>query len=130
MVGRARKIPRRGAASVLATRGPRVRAAHGEAFRAVADPTRRAVLDLLRDGERTVGELCARFDISQPAISQHLKVLRETGLVSVRRDGRVHYYKLEPLPLREVAQWIDHYEQFWDEKLDALGAYLDKQGDR
>ena len=116
-----KKVPTRGAASVL----QHSKARHGEAFRAVADPTRRAVLDLLRDGERTVSELCAEFDLTQPAISQHLKVLRETGLVSVRRDGRIHYYKLEAMPLREVAEWVDHYEQFWDDKLEALARYLD-----
>ena len=125
-MARARRAPARGAASVLARRST-ARVRHGEAFRAVADPTRRAVLDLLRDGERTVSELCTQFDVSQPAISQHLKVLRDTGLVSVRRDGRVHYYKLEPLPLREVADWIEHYDQFWDDKLEALGKYLDEQ---
>lgn len=108
-------------------RAPSRHATKGEAFRAVADPTRRAMLDLLRAGERSVTALCEPFAVSQPAISQHLKVLREAGLVSVRRDGRIHYYKLEPLPLREVADWIDHYEQFWDDKLEALGAYLDRK---
>lgn len=85
------------------------------------------MLDLLRDGERSVSALCEQFDVSQPAISQHLKVLRDCGLVSVRRDGRIHYYKLEPLPLREVAEWLAYYEQFWDDKLEALGAYLGRK---
>jgi DNA-binding transcriptional ArsR family regulator len=121
-------MPPRRAAARARSASPRrgsAQSRHGEAFRAVADPTRRAMLDLLRDGERSVGSMCERFDITQPAVSQHLKVLREAGLVSVRRDGRIHYYRLEPLPLREVARWLDHYEQFWDDKLEALGTYLD-----
>lgn len=108
-------------------RSPSRHATKGEAFRAVADPTRRALLDLLRGGEHSVTALCDEFDVSQPAISQHLKILRDAGLVSARRDGRIHYYKLEPLPLREVAAWLEHYEQFWDDKLEALGAYLDRK---
>jgi DNA-binding transcriptional ArsR family regulator len=102
----------------------------GAAFKAVADPTRRAMLDLLRDRERSVSDLCDRFDVSQPAISQHLKVLHDAGLVSVRQEGRVRYYRLEPMPLREIAAWIEHYEQFWDEKLGSLGAYLSRKKKR
>ena len=98
-------------------------------FRAVGEPTRRAILDHLRRGERSVSRLCEEFDVSQPAISQHLKVLREAGLVAVRDEGRMRFYRLEPMPLREVARWIEHYEQFWDAKLGALGAFLDEEKD-
>ncbi|MCB9758793.1 MAG: helix-turn-helix transcriptional regulator [Alphaproteobacteria bacterium] len=96
-------------------------------FRAVADPTRRAILDLLRDGRAcAVTDLVDHFDVTQPAISQHLKVLREAGLVSVTRDGRRRLYALNPEPLRAVYDWVAHYERFWSSKLGALGAYLDQ----
>ena len=101
--------------------------AHADVFRAVADPTRRRLLDLLEAGERTVSELVARFRISQPAVSKHLRVLREVGLVRRRQRGRERVYSLEAQPLREVADWIAHYERFWNEKLQSLGDYLDKE---
>ncbi len=98
-------------------------------FRAIADPTRRAILDLLVAGERAVNDLLAPFKMSQPAISQHLKVLRDAGLVSERRDGRQRIYKLEPAPLKAVHDWTAHYEQFWMERFAALGDYLDAMPD-
>ncbi len=97
-----------------------------DTFRAIGDPTRRAILDLLSERERTVGELVERFDVSQPALSQHLRVLRDAGLVAPRKDGRRRVYRIEAEPLREVYDWVSHYERFWDEKLDALGRYLDR----
>jgi len=101
-----------------------------DAFRAIGDPTRRAILDLLSDGERPVNDLVARFNMSQPALSQHLKVLREAGLVTPRKEGRRRLYRIEPAPLREVYDWVRHYERFWADKLDALGRYLDAQTER
>ena len=98
-------------------------------FRALADPTRRALLDRLGDGELTVGELCEGFDMSQPAISQHLKVLRDAGLVSVRRDGRRRFYALDAGPLKAAYEWIGRYERFWDERLGRLGQLLDELPD-
>jgi DNA-binding transcriptional ArsR family regulator len=92
-----------------------------ETFRAIADPTRRAILDLLAEGERPAGELCEYFDVSQPALSQHLKVLRDAGLVTPRRDGRRQIYRVEPEPLRAVHDWVSHYERFWADKFRALG---------
>lgn len=100
-----------------------------EVFRAVADPTRRAILDLLADGERPAGEIVARFDVSQPAISQHLRVLREAGLVAARRDGRRQIYRVEAERLRAVHDWSSHYARFWTERLRALGEHLDAQED-
>lgn len=97
-------------------------------YRAVADGTRRRILDLLADEERSVNELLERFEdegLSQPALSQHLKVLREAGLVSVRRDGRRRIYSLDPRPLRAIYDWVAFYERFWDDKLAALGQFLD-----
>jgi DNA-binding transcriptional ArsR family regulator len=76
------------------------------AFRALADPTRRQALELLADGERPVRELHGRFSMSQPALSQHLAVLREAGLVRVRRQGRLRVYSVDPQPLRELYQWV------------------------
>ncbi|WP_438023663.1 ArsR/SmtB family transcription factor [Sorangium sp. So ce233] len=98
-----------------------------ETFRAISDPTRRAILDALAQGERSVTELCAMFDVTQSAISQHLKVLRDAGLVTPRREGRSRIYRVEAEPLRAVHDWAAHYERFWTEKLDALGALLDRE---
>jgi DNA-binding transcriptional ArsR family regulator len=96
-----------------------------DVFRAVGDPHRRAILDLLAQGERAVNELLAHFEFSQPALSRHLRVLREAGLVVARAVGRERRYSLEPLALRKVADWIAHYERFWNERLDALGTALE-----
>ena len=95
-------------------------------FRAIADPTRRRIVDLLAEGEKAVRDLLAVFSMTQPAISQHLKVLRECGLVGVRQEGRLRVYRLLPEPLRAVHDWAAHYEQFWNARLDALGDHLDR----
>jgi DNA-binding transcriptional ArsR family regulator len=110
-------------------------AADASVFYAIADPTRRAVLDLLRDGERTVGDLfehvrqvaAGAAKMTQSAFSQHLAVLRRAGLVRDRKEGRLRYYAFEPRPLAEVVEWIVAYERFWEEKLDDLGRHLDRQ---
>jgi DNA-binding transcriptional ArsR family regulator len=86
-------------------------------FHAIADPTRRAILDQLRDGELSAGDLGAHVRISQPSLSQHLRVLREAGLVAARRDGRRRLYRLEPAALRIVREWIAEYEAYWDDRL-------------
>lgn len=96
-------------------------------FRAVGDPTRRAILVELSRREHGVSELCALFDVSQPAVSQHLGVLREAGLVTVRQEGRARIYALEADPLREVRDWAATFEKFWDGKLDALGTVLARE---
>jgi DNA-binding transcriptional ArsR family regulator len=83
-------------------------------FRAIADPTRRAILDLLAASDHSVKELTARFDISQPAISQHLAELRDARLVASHRTGREHRYRLTARPLRPVIAWLDHYRRFTD----------------
>ena len=95
-------------------------------FTAIADPTRRAILDLLRQGEQPVKQIAKPFSMSLPAISQHLSVLCEAGLVSDRRDGRQRFYRLNPEPLKQVSDWVNHYEEFWQEKLDVLGDYLEE----
>jgi DNA-binding transcriptional ArsR family regulator len=95
-------------------------------FRALSDPTRREMLALLRDRELTVMELAEPFQMSQPAVSQHLAVLRDSGLVSARRDGRNRLYRIEPENLRVVDDWLEHYRHFWTDKLWALGELLDE----
>lgn len=87
---------------------------------AVADPTRRRILERLLDGETAAGELAAAFAVSRPAVSRHLRVLRETGLVRVRVDGKRRLYALEPEPLAELDAWLDPYRRFWAQRLDAL----------
>ena len=95
-----------------------------EVFRALADPTRRALLAMLSEEAQPVSALTARFAMTQPAISQHLKVLKEAGLVSKRRDGRNQFYALDPEPLRHVADWLDQHVDFWATRFDNLGRHL------
>lgn len=93
-------------------------------FAALADPTRRAILARLAEGEATVNELVAPFDLSQPTISQHLKVLERAGLVSRGRAAQFRPVRLNAAPLAEAAQWIGDYRRFWEESLDRLDAYV------
>jgi DNA-binding transcriptional ArsR family regulator len=93
-------------------------------FRALADPSRRAILERLTRGETAVKDLTARFDISQPAVSQHLAALRRAGLVSERREGRLVYYRVEPKGLRPLIDWIGHYHAFWHQRVARLRALL------
>lgn len=98
-----------------------------DVYHAIAAPTRRAILDELCDGERSVGQLVRQFDMTQPAISQHLKVLRDAGLVTRHAVGRERRYRLNAERLRDVYDWVGHYRRFWHDKLDALGAYLEQE---
>ena len=93
-------------------------------FRALADPSRRKILQRLSKGEAAVKDLTARFDISQPAVSQHLATLRQAGLVTERRDGRLVYYRIDPEGLRPLIDWLTHYQSFWPERIDRLHALL------
>jgi DNA-binding transcriptional ArsR family regulator len=96
-------------------------------FRALADPTRRALLDRLSEGEASVSELTAAFDVTQSAISQHLKVLRDAELAGERKSGRQRIYHLNPEPLAAAYDWIAHYGRFWEDRLGALGQHLRKR---
>ncbi|WP_414710503.1 ArsR/SmtB family transcription factor [Pseudonocardia sp.] len=98
-----------------------------EALAALADPTRRHILELLRGGERSAGEIAEAFPVSRPAISRHLRVLRESGLTTVRVDGQRRVYALDPAPLAELDAWLRPYRQFWSRRLDALDALLDPE---
>lgn len=93
-------------------------------FAALADPTRRAIIARLATGEASVTELAQPFSISQPAISRHLKVLEEAGLISRGRDAQWRPARLEAGPLGEVAAWVEQYRQYWDSRFDALDRYL------
>ena len=100
-----------------------------DVFRAVSDPTRRQMLELLGAGERSAAELAAPFDMTQPAVSQHLRVLRDAGLVDVRKEGRHRIYSLDPAPLRELFDWARYFEGFWKNRLSALGSRLAEMED-
>lgn len=93
-------------------------------FRALADPSRRAIFEQLTLGEAAVKELTARFDISQPAVSQHLAALRGAGLVRERRAGRQVFYRVEPKGLKPLVDWLSHYQAFWVERLGKLQTLL------
>jgi DNA-binding transcriptional ArsR family regulator len=91
-----------------------------QAFTALADPTRRHIVELLAEREYAAGDLVERFELSQPAVSQHLRVLRDAGLVRVRRDAQRRMYALEPRGLEEMDAWLSRYRRFWSEHLTAL----------
>ena len=94
------------------------------AFDVLGDPVRRRIVELLGDGDQTAGEITARvqetFAVSQPGVSQHLKVLRESGFASVRPDGQRRVYSLDTRPLAEIDEWLQPYRRFWAQRLDAL----------
>jgi DNA-binding transcriptional ArsR family regulator len=98
------------------------------AFDVLGDPVRRRILELLADGERSAGEIAAvvqrEFGISQPGVSQHLRVLRENGFARVRPEGARRLYAVEPAPLQDVDRWLERFRQAWDQHLDALATEL------
>jgi DNA-binding transcriptional ArsR family regulator len=96
------------------------------AFEVLAEPNRRHILDLLRAAERPVGELVGALALSQPAVSKHLRVLRDAGLVESRVDAQRRLYRLQPEPLRDVDAWLAPYRQLWSDRLDALERHLDQ----
>lgn len=95
-------------------------------YAALAEPRRRQLLDLLRDGERPVGALVDALGVAQPTVSQHLKVLRDAGLVTVRADANRRLYRLRAEPLAELDAWLAPYRRLWADRLDALEAHLDE----
>lgn len=97
-----------------------------EIFMAIADPVRRDILALLRQGEQAAGTLVDTLELPQPNVSKHLKALREAGLVNIRVDGPRRLYSLDPKPLAELDAWLAPYREFWAGKLDALGDHLDR----
>jgi DNA-binding transcriptional ArsR family regulator len=101
--------------------------AHADVFRAISDPTRRAILDRLRAGAAPVNALASEFSQSRPAISKHLRVLRNARLVHEERAGRERLYQLDPMPLQTVAGWIEGYRAFWQISLGNLKRHLEKK---
>lgn len=100
------------------------------AFAALAEPTRRRILDELLADERTVNELVDRLGISQPSVSKHLRVLRDAGLVAVRVEAQHRRYRVHPVPLAEIDAWLAPYRALWTQRLDALERYLDDDKER
>jgi DNA-binding transcriptional ArsR family regulator len=101
-----------------------------QTFAALADPTRRAILARLAEGESTVGDLARPFEISRPAISKHLRVLERAGLVRRARDGRLSRCGLDASPMRDAAEWVEEYRQFWESQLDALARFLEQKKEK
>ncbi len=98
-----------------------------DVFNAIADPTRREIIDLLADKSLPVNEVAERFEISRPAISKHIKILNECGLVMIRKKGRKRYCRADTRKLLEVIEWAQRYRKFWDERLDALENLLTEE---
>jgi DNA-binding transcriptional ArsR family regulator len=100
------------------------------AFEVIAEPSRRRILELLRHDDRPVNDLVVELGLSQPAVSKHLRVLRDAGLVDVRRDAQRRIYRLVPEPLVEIDDWLMPFREAWARRLDALEAHLDEMEDR
>ncbi len=96
-------------------------------FGALSDPTRRAIIEQLSTGEATIGELASPFNISLPAVSRHIRILENAGLLIRRKVGRVHYCQLGSDPLQDAADWLENYRQFWEGQLDALADFLESE---
>jgi DNA-binding transcriptional ArsR family regulator len=96
-------------------------------FEAIAEPNRRRLLELLRNGERPAGDLVEATGLSQPGVSKHLRQLREAGLVSVRADGQRRLYRLEAAEMAGLDSWLQQFRQFWADRLDALGDHLERE---
>ncbi|WP_421787506.1 ArsR/SmtB family transcription factor [Hyphobacterium sp.] len=99
-------------------------------FKAIADPTRRRILGLLAEREMSIGEVAEQFDISRPAIAKHLHILEAGDLIRVEPRGRERVNRLNPLPLRQVAEWLAFFDRYWDDKLDTLKTALEQYNDR
>ena len=91
-----------------------------DALSAIADPIRRQIIEMLAEGDLEAGQIAEGFAVTRPAVSRHLRVLRESGLVHVRPEAQRRVYSLEPHPLEELAQWLERYRRFWSQRLDAL----------
>jgi DNA-binding transcriptional ArsR family regulator len=99
------------------------------AFEVLAEPSRRRILDLLRDGERPVGDLVEHLALSQPAVSKHLRVLKQAGLVEVRPEAQRRLYRIRAEPLADLDAWLTPYRRLWEDRLDALARHLDAMPD-
>ena len=97
------------------------------ALQVLGEPKRQAILELLRDGERPVGELVDHLQLSQPAVSKHLRVLKQAGMVEARADAQRRLYRIRPEPLAELDEWLGSYRRLWSTRLDRLGDHLDQR---
>lgn len=98
-------------------------------FSALSDPTRRAIISKLAKGDMPIMELASPFDMSLPAVSKHIRVLEKAGLVIRKKQGRVHYCRLNAQPLRDAAKWLAFYQKFWNAKLDSLTSFLEENSE-
>ncbi|MEO1552927.1 MAG: metalloregulator ArsR/SmtB family transcription factor [Pseudomonadota bacterium] len=98
-------------------------------FRAIADPTRRSIIKMLSTGERSLNEISAHYEMTRPAVTKHLRVLQEGGLVQVRARGRERLHSLQPEALKPVSDWVSFFSEFWDEKLEELKQALEADDD-
>ena len=99
-------------------------------FRALADPTRRAIVAMLAEGERPIAEIAAAFDMTRPAVAKHLTVLREGDLIAVEQRGRERINRLKPRALRTAADWLNHFDVYWDDRLAELKAVVERKDGR
>jgi len=97
-----------------------------DVFQAIADPTRRAIISLVAQERLNLNSVAEQFDVSRPAISKHIKILTECGLILIRQEGRERYCEAQLQTLNEVSEWVEQYRKFWTHKLDALGQFLEK----
>lgn len=102
---------------------------HSDVFGAIAHPVRRQILDRLRDGDESVNTLAEPFEMSRPAVSQHLKILLDSGLVEKKRQGREQIYQLRAQKLQQIQSWLSAYDTFWEANLDSLEMFLAKEDD-
>lgn len=93
---------------------------HQPVFRALADPTRRAIIAMLSEGERPIGDIAAKFDMTRPAVAKHLAILKEGGVIRVEKKGRERINHLDPSALKSAADWLNYFDKFWDDKLEKL----------
>lgn len=98
-----------------------------DVFQAIADPTRREIIGLLANRSLNLNSIADNFDISRPAVSKHIKILTQCGLITIKQEGRDRYCKANFGRLNEVSDWVEQYRKFWTEKLDALGDFLEKE---
>lgn len=102
-------------------------AAVGQTFSALSDPTRLAIIEHLARGESSLSDLAGPFDMSQTAVSKHVKILSQAGLVKISKRGRTRYCEVLPAPLKQAERWLETYQQFWSEQLNSLSTYLDNE---
>ena len=100
-----------------------------QVFRAIADPTRRSIMTMLAQGEHSLGDIASNYQMTRPAVTKHLNVLEQGGLITVRRQGRERLHALQPAALKSVSDWLSFFDQFWDNKLETLKQVVEAEDD-